>query len=498
MSRQVKKKKYSPRKMKMPGDRGRPPVPKPRPARTMVSRSEKENLRQLFNCVGEDDINCVRKALKKGFDVKQEIDISFDTLLNYCSYSGSLEMTKLLLEHDFDINHRNVFGLTPLLGSIISKKHDIAKLFIEKGADLNISDEEGNSPLIMAAKNIDTDLTTILVEYGADINHQNINGDTAVNIFASKKDHRLTIGYLISKGGDINHQNQLGNTPLIISTMHDNIETTEQLILRGADINIRNSDGNTALIIAADLEYDNSVKLLLDYGGNVRTISDSKYYKKYIDMDSDYYAFCKKFASSKCELNRETIIRRRDEIITEIRRELSITGDLNDLKQIEDFFKKLTPDYLLSILHKIDEKFFIGETFPMFERNECCVILCLDKCTLSGSIGECSMDRSKTIKIVIDKNVFINFFKKNGYIRDGLEPCEGLLECLLQTLEHEFLHGIMGCGCNNYENSSIMPQGIKPVSGLRYEDKSYHSKIFMRILYNRFGHETFYHGQNID
>ena len=502
------KKKNSSRKMKMSGDRGRPPVPKPRPGRppvpkprpgrTMISRSEKETLRQLFTCVEENDINCVREALENGFDVKQEIGISHDTLLNYCSYSGSMEMTKLLLEYGFDINHRNRFGMTPLLSSLFFKKYDIAKLFIERGADINISDKEGNTPLMIAVENINVGLTTILVEHGADINHQNNKGDTAVSISARNRGPKLPIGYLIYKGGNINHQNRIGNTPLMISIMYNNIETSKQLIYRGADIGIQNSDGDTALTIAARFQYDDIVKLLLDHGGNVITITDSKYYKKYIDMDSDYYAFCKKFASPKYELNRKTIRRKRRKIISEIKTELSIAGDLDNLEQINDFFEKLTPEYILIILNKIDNEFFNGKIFPMFEKNGCCVTFCLDKCINLGAAGECSMDRDKNIKIVIDKDTFINFFERNGYIRDELEPCEGLLACLLQTIEHEFLHGIMYCGCSSYGNSSIMPPGIEPVRGLEYRDDNGHSKIFMRILYNRFGQQSFYHGLYID
>ena len=473
---------------------GRTMVPRPRPARTMVSRSKKEILRQLFTCVEENDINCVREALENGFDVKQEIGVSFDTLLNYCSYSGSVEMTKLLLEYDFDINHRNRFGMTPLLSSLFFKKYDIAKLFIERGADINISDKEGNTPLMIAIEDINVGLTTILVEHGADINHQNNKGDTAVSISARNRGPKLLIGYLIYKGGNIDHQNRSGNTPLMISIMYNNIETTEQLLARGDDISIENYDGDTALTIAAGLQYDYIVKLLLDYGGDTSTILDSEYYKKYIDMDSDYYAFCKKFASSKYELKRSTIKAKRGEIISEIKTELSISGDLDDLEQIEDFFEKLTPEYSLIMLNKIDQKFFNKEIFPMLEKNGCCVTFCLDKCINLGAAGECSMGRDKSIKIVIDKDILINFFKKNGYIRDELNPCEGLLACLLQTIEHEFLHGIMDCGCNDYGNSSIMPLGIEPVRGLEYRDDNGHSKIFMRILHNRFGHQTFYHG----
>ena len=462
MSRQGKKKNSS-GKMEISGDIGRPPVPKPRPGRTMISRSEKETLRQLFTCVEENDINCVREALENGFDVKQEYDISHDTLLSYSS-SGSVEMTTLLLKYGSNINHVNRVGMTPLLIALLFKKYDIAKLFIERGADINISDKKGNTPLMIS------------------IMYNNIE----------------TFKQLIYRGADIGIQNSDGNTVLMISIIYDNIETTEQLLARGADIGIQNSDGDTALTIAARFQYDDIVKLLLDHGGNVITITDSKYYKKYIDMDSDYYAFCKKFASPKYELNRKTIRRKRRKIISEIKTELSIAGDLDNLEQINDFFEKLTPEYILIILNKIDNEFFNGKIFPMFEKNGCCVTFCLDKCINLGAAGECSMDRDKNIKIVIDKDIFINFFERNGYIRDELEPCEGLLACLLQTIEHEFLHGIMYCGCSSYGNSSIMPPGIEPVRGLEYRDDNGHSKIFMRILYNRFGQQSFYHGLYID
>ena len=64
-----------------------------------------------------------------------------------------------------------------------------------------------------------------------------------------------------------------------------------------------------------------------------------------------------------------------------------------------------------------------------------------------------------------------------------------LLEAIMLVFEHELVHAIVEFFCSEWESSNKYPGTytgkVSPGTG--------HSKTFMSILYNLFGHTDFYH-----
>lgn len=211
-----------------------------------------------------------------------------------------------------------------------------------------------------------------------------------------------------------------------------------------------------------------------------------------LKIQKELHAFCKKYASSKCKLSLGEIERRRKEIVDQIN--MILGGVKLDKYNFEDRISNSLLEYIIRL---IDEYFFNNEMFKMFEKNKCCFSICIENiCFMPDVGGYCELE-SKNIKIVINKRTMIRTLdqmersRKRGKLSGGL-TCEDIITCLLFVIEHELVHAVVGCDCmeSGYSNEdkltfSKFEGRTDPVTG--------HSKTFMGILYNRFGHVVFTH-----
>merc|ERR1711871_1171825 len=128
--------------------------------------------------------------------------------------------------------------------------------------------------------------------------------------------------------------------------------------------------------------------------------------------------------------------------------------------------------------------------------NRCCIYFCMgDAC--GNTAGVCSyikgvkpQDRIKlTVKMM--PNVFIKSFKNVDIeLRAvGNIACRDILTCFLLTLEHELVHAIIFCNCKEFDKTNKGPGNWKGLT----RPGNRHSKTFMSILNNRYGHKTFTH-----
>lgn len=68
------------------------------------------------------------------------------SLLHKATKDGNLEMVKMLIDYDVDINARAEDGRTPLHVACIKGDMSIAKVLVQKGAQFDLQDENGNTP----------------------------------------------------------------------------------------------------------------------------------------------------------------------------------------------------------------------------------------------------------------------------------------------------------------------------------------------------------------
>lgn len=148
---------------------------------------------------------------------------------------GNLEIVKLLLTRDMDVNMKNAFGST-LLKWAAEGDAALVKYLIEKGADVNVADNEGITPLMKAVGSFDsTAVTTVglLLAHGANPNAAAGNGETPL-ILAAKRGRADMVGALLEKGAAVSAKDKAGKSALVYAMEGSYGAVAEQLKKAGA------------------------------------------------------------------------------------------------------------------------------------------------------------------------------------------------------------------------------------------------------------------------
>lgn len=116
-----------------------------------------------------DEIN---KYISEGGDVNFQDDGGLTAL----TVVEKIEIAKILLNNNADINKKGRDGYTPLMMAVRRDNINLIEFFIENNANLNMFDPEGNTALIIAAKNHKNDIFELLLKNGADpsINNEDL------------------------------------------------------------------------------------------------------------------------------------------------------------------------------------------------------------------------------------------------------------------------------------------------------------------------------------
>ena len=137
----------------------------------------------IIDIIKNRDLDGLKKHLKSNKVDFEEKDKYGNSALNVASNLGELEITKILLEHPFDINSRGIDDCTPLYYAVSGSYTDIVKILIDKKADVNIPDEDGNTPLFIAVRGYNEakgdSIIRLLLENGANPNIKN-NYDNSI------------------------------------------------------------------------------------------------------------------------------------------------------------------------------------------------------------------------------------------------------------------------------------------------------------------------------
>lgn len=222
------------------------------------------------------------------------------TALIEASNVGCLEIVEILLELDVNINDQDRYRRTALnvaarngyfeivlklieAGSDISMSgideaayhghFNIVQLLLQ-GVDVNIIDQDSGSNLLIKAclnnNNDDVRIIDVLVQAGIDINHQNLEGYTALHKAVEYKNIKF-VSRLIQYGANVNFFNINGETPLFEACFNKNYDIISKLLNAGADVNYRNMQvqGKTVLMSCSGRGQLKIVTMLILAGADV-------------------------------------------------------------------------------------------------------------------------------------------------------------------------------------------------------------------------------------
>ncbi|KAH9012842.1 ankyrin repeat protein [Lactarius deliciosus] len=71
--------------------------------------------------------------------------------LHLAAAYGHLEVARLLIGRNADVNAQNNNGFTPFLHASRMERHDVMRFLLDHGADAEVSDPSGNTPSEVAS-----------------------------------------------------------------------------------------------------------------------------------------------------------------------------------------------------------------------------------------------------------------------------------------------------------------------------------------------------------
>lgn len=197
---------------------------------------------ELHDAVKEQNFDRVKTLCEEHPEwVNEKDDYNGSTALHY---SSNAEIVKRLVESGANVNARNVYGDTPLMGVTVCGGVGWTKG--EKGI------EEAE----------------YLVEHGADVNAKNLWGETVLTrAVASQGPNWGKVKYLVDNKSDVNVKTYYGTTPLMLAVSLRFLDVVKYLVEHGADPNAQDHVGNTALHFVKSVEI---MKYLVEHGADLK------------------------------------------------------------------------------------------------------------------------------------------------------------------------------------------------------------------------------------
>ncbi|APA09573.1 hypothetical protein sscle_05g043430 [Sclerotinia sclerotiorum 1980 UF-70] len=238
---------------------------------------------ELIDAIRNQASKRVETLIKSGDFCLDRLAQNGDTALVLAAKWGSKVAVKCLLAYGANPNQCDEAGCTPLFAAAgqYEASLDVVKLLVENDADINsVSGDLKCTPLHGAAQiPSNSHILQYLLSRGAATEVRNAHGLTPLYI-ASRQNCVFSVKLLIQYEAVVDSCNwdfkdrKYGETPLIAAVYFDkgiahNTHVIELLVQAGADINFRaGSSKHTALMIACLKGYDRGVRCLLEQGAD--------------------------------------------------------------------------------------------------------------------------------------------------------------------------------------------------------------------------------------
>ena len=186
---------------------------------------------------------CLKDETQKVTHFLREMDVTKrQSLLHAAIRKRNLEIVKLLLRHNVEVNRIDKSGKTPLSFAVAKGNVEIIKELLNNGAEVDGKSSSGYTPFLVALiyKEIDQRINKakILLDHGANIDICLFHGLTALHYMAiDGKLDRVKI--LLEHKANINAVNVSNRTPLHYATLNSRMNVVEILLINGANANLQ-------------------------------------------------------------------------------------------------------------------------------------------------------------------------------------------------------------------------------------------------------------------
>ena len=284
--------------------------------------------KKFFDACSKGDVELVNEYISKSKDVLflvNQKDSFMNTPLHIASSHGHLDIVKILVENDANVNVLNYRKMTPLHFSSMFGYIELTKVLLNTKVSINEQDQTGASALAYACAKGHKEIAKLLIDNGADIYSKmrflEFDGhtDTLEPIyFACKNGHLEIVRYLLNERNC--SPNLCGNslvTPLHVACQFGKFEIVEELINKGALVNKTDFNDFTPLheacaytkFRASEDNLLKIVKLLIKNGAKIDEVTINKFTALDFACDNSYDSIIRYLHSigAKCDMNNELV-----------------------------------------------------------------------------------------------------------------------------------------------------------------------------------------------
>ena len=179
---------------------------------------------------------------------------------------GHVEVVKLLLNRNIDVNAADEDGWTPLLSACHNGRTEVAVVLIDAGADLSACDREySRSSLLWAVHNQHPEVAAELLRCNADVNATDDDGRSAVMLALHRNDEAL-VALLLEHRAAVDLQDGSGLSPLMVAAQRGARHIVALLLAHKAQVQLQAAAARPAVLLAAEAGHRDVVQLLMDHG----------------------------------------------------------------------------------------------------------------------------------------------------------------------------------------------------------------------------------------
>jgi len=164
----------------------------------------------FFIAIKNDEVKVISSLFVRGFD-PNTVDLNGEPAILNTLRHGSLNSFELIAKQPkLNLNVRNSHGESALMLLCLKGELELAKMLIKRDADIN---HPGWTPLHYAATGGHTSIIQLLLDENAYIDAESPNGSTPL-MMAARYGNDKAVQLLLSEGADHQLKNQLGFTAL--------------------------------------------------------------------------------------------------------------------------------------------------------------------------------------------------------------------------------------------------------------------------------------------
>ncbi|KAG8247521.1 E3 ubiquitin-protein ligase mib1 [Homalodisca vitripennis] len=216
-------------------------------------------------------LEVIKILLRHQADVEVE-DKDGDRAVHHAAFGDEPGVMELLAHAGADLNARNKRRQTALHIAVNKGHVGVVKTLLELGCHPSLQDSEGDTPLHDAISKKRDDMLTLLLDHNADIMLTNNNGFNALH-HAALRGNPSAMWILLLKlprQWIVDEKKDDGYTALHLAALNNHVEVAELLVHHGkANMDLQNVNLQTALHLAVERQHTQIVRLLVREGANL-------------------------------------------------------------------------------------------------------------------------------------------------------------------------------------------------------------------------------------